>query len=121
MTGHAVRICLAALRDLPLRTGRLTVINNGAAGMPNFRGARDGLITRIATRPSAHRPLYGIARDGGHIDAIPVNYDDDAFLARFLARWPAGSAAHASYFPRIAAGPDHSIERAASAEMAITL
>ena len=27
------------------------VLNNGAAGMPNLAGAREGLLTRIATRP----------------------------------------------------------------------
>ena len=40
--------------------GRLTVINNGAAGMPNFSGSRFGVITRIATSPSPHPPLYGL-------------------------------------------------------------
>ena len=54
-------------------------------------------------------------RDGVHIDAIPLAYDGDAFLDRFLARWPQGSAAHASYFQRITAGPDHAIEQAGAA------
>ena len=72
--------CLAALRDFELRAGRLTIINNGAAGMPNFSGTRFGLLSRIATTPSPHRPLYGLVRDGVHIDAIPLAYDDDAFL-----------------------------------------
>ena len=62
--------CLAVLRDFELRAGRLTIINNGAAGMPNFSGSRFGLVSRIATTPSPHRPLYGMARDGVHIDAI---------------------------------------------------
>ena len=35
--------------------GRLTVVNNGAAGMPNFSGSTFGVITRIATSPSPHR------------------------------------------------------------------
>ncbi len=104
--------CLAALRDFALPAGRLTVINNGAAGMPNFSGLRIGLISRIATTPSPHRPLYGIERDGVHIDAIPLAYDHDAFLGRFLARWPAGSAAHASYAGRIVSGPAYEIGQA---------
>ena len=41
--------CLAALRDFELGTGRLTVINNGAAGMPNFAGSTFGLVTWSAT------------------------------------------------------------------------
>lgn len=104
--------CLAVLRDFELRAGRLTVINNGAAGMPNFSGSGFGLVSRIGTTPSPQPPLYGMARNGVHIDAIALPYDGDSFLDRFLARWPQGSAAHASYFQRITAGPDHTIAQA---------
>ena len=107
--------CLAALRDFSLPGGRLTVVNNGAAGMPNFRGAGFGVITRIATSASPHRPLYGLQRDGVHIDAVAVEYDQRAFLDRFLERWPQGSAAHASYYRRIVDGPDYTIARAREA------
>jgi hypothetical protein len=105
--------CLAALRDFMLSAGRLTVINNGAAGMPNFAGTRFGVVTRIATSPSPHPPLYGLQRDGVHIDAIALRYEQDAFLKRFLARWPQGSPAHASYYNRIVEGPDYTIAQAA--------
>jgi hypothetical protein len=99
--------CLAALRDFGLAGGRLTVINNGAAGMPNFAASTFGVMTRIATYRSPHRTLYGLHRDGVHIDALALHYDQRAFLDRFLARWPQGSPAHDSYFQRIAAGPDY--------------
>jgi hypothetical protein len=105
--------CLAALRDIELPAGRLTIVNNGSAGMPNFAGSRCGAITRIATAPSPHRPLYGLVRDGVHIDAIAVAYDPRAFLERFLARWPRGTSAHTSYFRRIASGPEYGIATAA--------
>jgi hypothetical protein len=105
--------CLAALRDFRLPSGRMTVANNGSAGMPNFADTRFGVITRIATTPSPHKPLYGLAREGVHIDALAVHYDHDAFLRRFLARWPEGSPAHASYFVRIMRGPDFTIAQAA--------
>jgi hypothetical protein len=104
--------CLAALRDFDLPGGRLTVINNGAAGMPNFFGSQAGLLSRIATTPSPHAALYGLARDGVHIDAMPIDYDTRAFLDRFLARWPQHSPAHASYFKRIVEGPDYSVAAA---------
>jgi hypothetical protein len=104
--------CLAALRDFDLPAGQLTIANNGAAGMPNFLGTAFGLVTRIATSPSPHPPLYGMIRDGVHIDALPVAYDRDAFRSRFLARWPDGSPAHISYFERIEHGPDYAIGRA---------
>ena len=106
--------CLAALRDLTLETGRLTVINNGAAGMANFTGSRFGVVTRIATTPSPHRPLYGLTRDGVHIDALAVAYDHSAFLDRFLKRWPPGSPAYESYYQRIISGPAYRLERAAA-------
>lgn len=113
--------CLAVLRDFELRAGRLTIINNGAAGMPNFTDSRFGVISRIATTPSPHRPLYGIVRDGVHIDALALPYDIPAFLARFLACWPDGSAAHASYFQRIMAGPEHTIAQARPRRVAGTV
>jgi hypothetical protein len=105
--------CDAALRDFTLPSGRLTVINNGAAGMPNFKGSRFGLITRIATTRSPYQPLYGLVRDGVHVDAIPVSYDHAAFVERFLTRWPEGSPAHESYFARIMNGPDTTLAQAA--------
>ena len=104
--------CLALLHDAALPNGRLTVINNGAAGMPNFTGTHHGLISRIATTPSPHRPAYGLMRDGAHIDAIAVAYDHGQFLNRFLARWPAGTPAHLSYARRILEGPAYTITRA---------
>jgi hypothetical protein len=100
--------CLAAVCDTS-GPDRLTVINNGAAGMPNFSGTRFGVITRIGTTPSPHRPLYGLTRDGVRIDALAVHYDTDAFLHDFTARWPEGSPAS---LRRILRGADHTIEAA---------
>jgi hypothetical protein len=105
--------CLAALRDFALSSGRLTIVNNGAAGMPNFTGSHNGVITRIATSPAPHQPLYGVTHDGVHIEAIAIDYDQDAFLDRFLTRWPQSSPAHASYYRRIVDGPAYTIAQAA--------
>lgn len=105
--------CLAALRDFNLPAGRMTVINNGAAGMPNFAGSRFGVVTRIGLTPSPQQPLYGLVRDDIHIDALPLAYDHEAFTKRFLARWPQNSPAHLSYYSRITGGPDHSLAQAA--------
>jgi hypothetical protein len=104
--------CLAALREFDLTSGRLIVINNGAAGMPNFAGTTFGVISRIASRSSPHAPLYGTQRNGVFIDALTVPYDAATFRDRFLAHWPAGSPAHASYFRRIEQGPDYQIASA---------
>jgi hypothetical protein len=94
--------CLPALRDYEFGA----VSNNGATGMPNHAGTRYGLITRIARRP--HRGagrLRGIERAGAHVDVLRVDYDHERWLARFLAAWPEGSPAHASYHRRIVEGP----------------
>jgi hypothetical protein len=104
--------CLAAMRDFFFGRGRLTVVNNGAAGMPNFNGTRLGVVTRIAVTPSPHPPLYGLERDGIYIDAIALPYDHNEFLDRFSKRWPPGSPAHASYYARIIDGPHYSIAQA---------
>lgn len=102
--------CLPALRQFPFGM----VINNGAAGMPNFAGDRAGLITRIGAAPSPHRPVYGCATGAVHVDALRVEYDYDAWLATFEKQWPAGSAGHLSYFHRITRGPAFSPDRAFS-------
>jgi hypothetical protein len=104
--------CLPALRDFDLPAGRMRVVNNGAAGMPNFAGTRCGVITRIATTPSPYATLYGLQRNGVFADALAVHYEEDAFLTRFLARWPQGSAAYLSYFSRLTEGPDYDLAQA---------
>ena len=106
--------CAAALRDFALETGRLTIVNNGAAGMANFAGTTFGVVTRIAMTPSPHPALYGAARDGIFIDALAVAFDLDAFLGRFVKRWPQGSPAHLSYHQRIVNGPAYRLAQAAS-------
>ena len=96
--------CLPALRRFETAQGARVVANNGAAGMPNFAGTRFGLLTRISTRPLA-AALHGLEVAGVHVQAVPIDYDAECWRLRFLAQWPAGSAAHASYFRRIVEGP----------------
>jgi hypothetical protein len=104
--------CLAALRDFDLPSGRLTVINNGSAGMANFAGTTHGLVSRIATAPCPHPTLYGGARDGVFVDALAVEFELDEFLTRFDRRWPNGSPAHTSYYERITRGPNYTPDQA---------
>lgn len=87
------------------------IVNNGAAGMPNFRGSRHGLATRISAEPSSDA-LYGTRVAGLHVEAVKLDYDQAAWQRLFLAQWPAGSDAHRSYYERIANGPRYSIEQA---------
>ncbi len=96
--------CLPVLQSF---AGGRVLVNNGAAGMPNFRGERYGLATRIALSP-AREAIYGVRRGELYIDAVPLHYDHAQWQRRFLEQWPPGSDAHASYYARIAHGPDYS-------------
>jgi hypothetical protein len=94
--------CLPAYRE----AGGGLVANNGATGMPNFAGTRFGLVTRISVHacdPAVR--VMGAQRDDLRLDAVRLDYDHDAWTARFLRAWPEASAAHASYYRRITEGP----------------
>ena len=97
--------CLPVLQQFETPAGEAVLANNGAAGMPNFRGTRFGLATRISTRPPDGTALYGVFANGIYVHAIPICYDTSAWERRFLEHWPAGTDAHLSYFARICEGP----------------
>ena len=103
--------CLPATRRYDLG-GIRAIANNGAAGMPNARGTRFGILTRIGAEPSPHPRLYGCELQGVRVDALAIGYDDAAWRRCFLANWPAGSPAWLSYFERIVHGPDYRLETA---------
>jgi hypothetical protein len=87
-----------------LSWGRGAVINNGAAGMPNFTGGQYGVISRIAPAPCASA-LYRARVQGLYIEAIALQYDHAAFLTDFQRQWPDGSPAALSYGERLLSGP----------------
>lgn len=93
----------AALAVPGLAVPKLAVINNGAAGMPNFDNGRYGLVTRIATQahPSA---VYRAVLDGLFVEAIALNYRHDAFIGEFDRQWPEDSPAALSYHSRLMQG-----------------
>jgi hypothetical protein len=85
--------------------GDRLVVNNGAAGLPNFAGTGYGLITRLSSdpRPPADS-LYGATVGALRCDALPVRFDLAEWTARFLAQWPPGTAGHDQYLARITRG-----------------
>lgn len=99
--------CSAAFHLEPLPGGRLGLIsNNGAAGMPSVAGSHDGLVTRVSTQPF-ERPewvIHGEQLNGVWVEQIRVQYPQQEWLDHFTGLWPAGSAAHESYFKRISEG-----------------
>ena len=103
--------CLPVMQDFATPRGTALIVNNGAAGMPNFRDTRFGVATRIASAPST-QALYGARLGGTVVEAVPVRYDYEAWIARFDRVWPAGSAAALSYRKRIASGPVYGVEQA---------
>jgi len=100
--------CLPVLQEV--RGGGL-IANNGAAGMPNFRGTRFGLATRISVSPFGGS-LYSKKAKGLHVEAVALDCDHAAWERCFLAQWPAGSAAHRSYHERIVHGPRYRLDQA---------
>ncbi len=88
-----------------LRLARGAIINNGAAGLPNFAGQRYGLCVRIAATSHADA-LFGCEMDGLFVQAVPVRYDHEAYLAWFDGLWDECSPAAVSYRDRIVEGPD---------------
>ncbi|MCY7387915.1 MAG: hypothetical protein LH481_07610 [Burkholderiales bacterium] len=105
--------CLPTFRRFAETGDGQIVINNGAAGMPNFSHTQYGLISRISVHPARE----GLSQYGGnvgdiHVDAIPVHYDTRAFEKTFLGNWPEGSPAHHSYFRRIVDGPAYAAPHA---------
>lgn len=104
--------CLPALKTLFSGQQHYCIINNGAAGMPNFRQTQYGVISRLSTYVSPHLSLYGHKAGDVYIDALAVKFDQQAWVAAFLKNWPCHSAAHESYHKRIINGPDYSISDA---------
>jgi hypothetical protein len=100
--------CLPVLQGFP---GDRALINNGSAGMANFAHTRYGVATRISVSPSA-TALYRLRLGALFIEAIAIDFDFPDWTRRFLAQWPAGTDAHASYYARITDGPNYRIGQA---------
>jgi hypothetical protein len=100
--------CLPVLQRF---AGGRAIVNNGAAGMPNFRDTRFGLATRISIAPGRDA-LYGTRLGDLYVEAQRLDYDPGAWERTFLEQWPQGSDAHRSYYERIVRGPAYSVAQA---------
>lgn len=103
--------CLPVAFDEVVDGRRRALVNNGATGMPNFAGTTFGLATRIALAP-APDALYRLRLGDVVLEAIPIRYDQAAWLRRFTADWAPGSPAVESYARRIVEGPAYRVESA---------
>ena len=105
--------CLPTFRRYAQGGEKCFVINNGAAGMPNFSCTQYGLVSRLSVHPARDGlAQYGDVIGGVHVDALPVHYDAEEFERAFLANWPQGSPAHHSYFHRLSQGPAYAAAHA---------
>lgn len=92
------------------------VINNGSAGMANFCGTTYGVVSRIACADATPPPVTALyeARVGPlRVSALPIVFDQQAWLSLFKGCWAPGSAARVSYFDRICDGPGYQLHQAA--------
>lgn len=103
--------CLPHALTLGVDGKRRAIINNGAAGMPNFGGDHRGIVTRIATTSSPHA-LYRASLSGLAVEAVALDYDRGAWLERFERWWPPGSPAHRAYYERLTRGPAFQLAQA---------
>jgi len=99
--------CVAYLQDFFVDNQRRLVMNNGAAGMPNFQQDPRGLISRISLHPSPFEPMYGTRLGGVYCDAVSVEWPVAECLEWLARLWPAGSPADRSYRSRFQQGPAH--------------
>jgi hypothetical protein len=114
------RVFASTHTGLPFAQGFLidgtchVVMNNGSAGLPSFQGERYGVITRISLdlRPSP-QSLYGLTIHPLRCDALPVRFDSDSWVKRFLEQWPSDTPGNHSYFHRITQGASLRVEQAA--------
>jgi hypothetical protein len=107
-------------QDFKIDGQRRLVINNGSAGLPNFRDGQYGVITRLSSQPDPpDDSLYG-AWGGIRCDALPVRYDTKRWEAEFLASWEPGSPAHDSYYGRLLHGTHLSLAQAARGTVGAT-
>jgi hypothetical protein len=101
-------------QDFLVGRRRNLVINNGAAGLANFRGSACGVITRLSGHDEAPRDsLYGMRVGPLRCDALPVDFDLDRWTDRFVAQWPPDSPGYDAYFARITRGTNLRLEQAA--------
>ncbi len=106
--------CLPVFQQVLIadRTQKAWILNNGAAGMPNFRGDSAGLLTRIATHAFVGpQRRVGHVHNGVFMDVVAISIDAAQSQRDFVGQWPAGSDAHASYFSRISNGPTYAVDQ----------
>jgi hypothetical protein len=105
--------CLPVLASFVIDGQPRVIVNNGSAGMPNFRGTQYGVVTRFSEDgPAPFGRLYGRQLRGVHIDAVAVHYDHGQWRRRFVDNWPEGSDAAVAYAQRYSDGPDYALSDA---------
>ena len=85
--------CLPVFQALPAGDAARApiVLNNGAAGMPNFAGTQEGLVTRIATHAfDGPERRFGVEHSGLFLDALALRLRCGALATRVPCAMAAG-------------------------------
>ncbi|MBG9980552.1 hypothetical protein [Facklamia lactis] len=86
------------------------ISNNGAAGMPNFKGTNFGLSTRISISNRNKHAVYSqsITKNNQkiYVELVPIQYSQNKYIKWFDSIWPKGTSAEKSYRNRIIKGPN---------------
>ena len=102
--------CLPFMQGFLVDGAPRLLMNNGSAGMPNFRGDRRSVVTRIGTAPAPQAEhLYGVELRGVHCDALAIPWATAGWDNWFNRTWPPRSPAAESYATRLQDGPGHSL------------
>lgn len=104
--------CLPFIQDCQAGGRRRVVINNGSAGMPNFRDDPRGLISRISRHPAPFETCYRTRLGSLYLEAVPLEVVTREWRQGFERMWPPGSPAYESYWSRLMEGPDFTRARA---------
>ena len=78
-------------QDYLINNRRHLIINNGSGGVANFRDTTYGVITRLSGQPEQPTDaLYGTNLGPLRCDALPIRFDLNQWMTRFLDQWPSG-------------------------------
>ena len=119
-TGTKVFACSHTCIPFMQNFNQNLVVNNGAAGMPNFSDNLAGTITRISIHKTSLPILYGTKLSDCYIDALPIEWDYH-WNDWFIKHWPDGSTGNISYANRFNFGTHFKLKQAIRLDQCLSM